>query len=253
MQYKKLLTVLFASTLSVNAFATETKKNNDPLEGWNRSVYKMNDNLDRAILKPITKGYVWIMPKIGQKGVHNFLSNLRLIPSFINDVLQANFQMAAADGWRFVINSTVGIAGFGDIATSMGLPERSNDLGLTLARWGYTNSSYFVIPFWGPSTIRDGGALIPYYFMTVYPYIRPQAYTYGLLALDILDKRSQFLGLDEVAKQAALDPYAFQRNAYLQHRDAQIAEVRHEEAKDPLDDADLDDDLDSPVPFKNKQ
>lgn len=247
---KKLKCILALSLLLSSPLALADEKANtpgDPLEGYNRGAYKVNDRLDRAILKPVAQGYVFIMPKIGQKGVHNFFTNLRLIPSFINDVLQGEIIQAASDGWRFLINSTVGVAGFLDIATYMDLPLHSNDVGLTFAKWGWTQSSYFVLPFWGPSTIRDVIGLPFYLFMTVYPYIRPIEYAYGLAALDVIDQRAQFLDLDDVAKKAAIDPYAFQRDAYLQRRASLINPNADEESKDlydDLDDDDFDDDMD---------
>ena len=223
---KKLAVYALLSLYTSIGFAVEEVKPaasaKDPYETFNRHAFALNDRLDRAILKPIAKSYQFVMPKVGQKGVHNFYSNLRLIPSFLNDLLQANILQAASDGWRFLINSTIGIGGFLDVATYMDLPAHTNDVGLTFAKWGYENSNYLVIPFWGPSTVRDAIGLIPYYYITVYPYVYDyasnKAWYWGLLAFDIIDMRSQLLDLDTVAKEAAIDPYAFQRNAYLQHR-----------------------------------
>lgn len=248
MKIAKLVLTFCLLSVTGLAMADETAANTagDPYENFNRHAYKLNDRLDRAILKPIAQGYVFVMPKIGQKGVHNFFNNLRLIPSFINDILQGEIIQAASDGWRFVINSTVGVAGFLDVATYMDLPLHSTDLGITFAKWGWTNSNYFVLPFWGPSTVRDTVALPFYLFMTVYPYIRPIGYAYGAAALDIIDQRAQLLDLDDVAKKAALDPYAFQRDAYLQRRASIInpnSETSNKDLYDELEDDDFDDDL----------
>ncbi|MBI5447891.1 MAG: VacJ family lipoprotein [Gammaproteobacteria bacterium] len=235
--------------------------NRDPYETFNRHTYKLNDTLDRAILKPIAEGYVFIMPNVGQKGVHNFLTNLKQLPYFINDVLQFDGYAALSDTWRFLINTTIGIAGFIDVATPLGLPAHTQDVGLTFARWGYKQSNYLVIPFWGPSTVRDALGLLPYYFMTVYPYIDPPELGWALLGVDVIDQRAQFLKLDDVAKKAALDPYAFQRNAYLQRRNALISDnegtagkdTAFEEEEDEDIDADFDDDEKPAAPDTTKK
>lgn len=244
----RILIIFLGLIIFNTATAADTASPKDPYQTFNRHAFNMNDRLDKAILKPIAQGYIFIMPKVGQKGVHNFFSNFRQVPFLINDVLQADGYWIMADTWRLLINTTVGIGGLFDVATWVHLPQHTQDVGLTFAKWGYNPSNYLVIPFWGPSTIRDALGLIPYYFMTVYPYIRPVALGWGLLGLDVIDQRAQLLNLDDVAKKAALDPYAFQRNAYLQRRDALITansgEPAAKTAFEEEEDADIEDDAD---------
>lgn len=220
----KLLGVTVGITLlSQVACASSTATDpQDPFENLNRHTFKMNDTLDKAILKPLAQAYNALPPPI-PNSTHNFFTNLSEIPTVINDLLQFEFLHATADTWRFAINSTIGIGGLFDIANKMGLAPHDNDLGLTFAKWGYKSSAYFVIPILGPSTIRDGVATVPnYYLFTVYPHITPWTSRYALLVLNGISQRQQLLGYEGVVAQVSLDPYVFQRDAYLQYRNAQI-------------------------------
>ncbi len=207
-------------TLSTNVYQDPR----DPYENFNRHTYRMNDTLDRAILKPVATVYTKVLPHPLRQGVGNFFDNLAQIPTIINDLLQAKLKYTVSDSMRLILNSTIGIGGLFDVATHMGIAPHSEDLGLTLAQWGYHSSAYFIIPLLGPSTLRDAGGMVPnYYFFTVYPHINiiPR---YALLALNGIDTRAQFLDYDNTLQMAAVDPYAFQRDAYLQHRAFLIAQ-----------------------------
>jgi len=203
----------------------------DPYESFNRVMYKFNDFLDRAIVKPVTRVYITVLPKPITKSVSNFFSNLNNIPTIINDVLQGNFYQETSDTWRLGINTTIGILGLFDVASHMGLESNSEDFGLTLAHWGYNNSNYLVLPFFGPSTIRDGLGIPVTYYMSVYPYIDNDKISYGLYGVGVVDKRSQLLDYDNVMQQAAIDRYAFMRNAYMQRRNYLIQ--RNKELNNP--------------------
>lgn len=190
----------------------------DPYEKFNRAAFKMNDTLDKAFLKPAAQFYHGMTPRVISDRISNAFRNISGIPTIANDFLQLDFYYAGRDLTRFIINSTVGLGGLFDPAKHIGLPYHSNDFGLTLGRWGIRNTPYFVIPFFGPSTIRDAIALIPYYYMTVYPYINPLALRYSLLALYSIDFRAQLLQIEDLANEVSVDPYVFQRDAYLQNR-----------------------------------
>ena len=195
----------------------------DPLEKLNRGIFTFNDKIDKIVLKPVATVYNKIMPKPLNQGVHNFYNNIGTLPTIANDILQLHFYQAANDIWRFGINSTIGIAGFFDIATRMNLKYYSNDFGLTMARWGYKNSTYIVWPFFGPSTIRDGiGIPVDYFAFSVYPYVNPTSARYELYGLGVVDRRAQLLKIESVMEEAALDRYVFVRNAYTQRRRYQI-------------------------------
>ena len=233
-----IFTPLAYASDTLSAFPSDQSQ--DPMKNLNQGIYKMNDALDKGILKPVAKAYDTVTPNAVEKSVHNFFMNLQRIPSFINDILQVNLYYAAADLWRFTINSTVGIGGLFDVASAMDVPYFPNDFGLTLARWGWRESSYFIMPFWGPSTIRDAIALLPYYFMTVYPYIHPAWIGWTLLGVDAIDMRTQYLKLEDLRAQASFDPYVFQRNAYLQRRNGMIAKITGHPLKNDFED-ELDD------------
>ena len=190
----------------------------DPYEGYNRAMFKFNEDFDDYILKPAAKTYNALMLPPVNNATHNVLNNLSEIPTVINDILQFNFYQATSDSWRFVVNSTVGIGGILDVASKIDLPKHYEDIGLTLAKWGWVDSNYFIIPFLGPSTIRDAISLIPYYYITVYPYIKDWRWRYAALTLRMVDIRAQLLRFEKTYEQIALDPYVFMRSAYFQRR-----------------------------------
>lgn len=220
----------FAITLSIALVcgcSTTNKKHNpqDPLEGYNRGMYAFNQKIDNYLFKPIAQGYRFILPAPVRKGVTNAFINLNEIPTFINSVLQANLYNSFNAAWRFAINSTMGIGGLFDVAGSyMDIPHKTTDLGVTFGIWGYKNSSYFVLPILGPSTIRDAiGLAVNYQFFTVYPWIDPAYARYAVLSVNFVNERAQLLDLDEARKAASLDPYSFDRSAYMQYRQSLIS------------------------------
>lgn len=191
---------------------------NDPLEHFNRNAYKFNDKVDTLVYKPVARAYNEL-PSPARKGVNNFFNNMDEIPTTLNFVLQLDFPRAFLSGWRLIINTTVGLGGLFDPATSMGLQRDYTDLGLTFARWGFRDAPYLVLPFLGPSTFRDAIAWpINIYYLSAWPYIRPASLSIGLFALDLVNFRANLLTGEDVARQASLDPYVFMRDAYLQQR-----------------------------------
>jgi phospholipid-binding lipoprotein MlaA len=189
----------------------------DPYESINRKIHGFNTTFDSIFLKPPAKLYKAVLPAPVRASINNFYDNINMIPVFANDLLQGDWHNASNDAGRFVINSSIGLAGIFDVASHYGLPLRRNDLGITFARWGDKKSPYIVIPFLGPSTIRDGmGLAFEYTFLTPYPYFNSDVVT-GLLLFRYVDLRSQFLDTDRYVDEA-LDKYSFIRDAYLQHR-----------------------------------
>ncbi len=198
----------------------------DPYEAINRKMYSFNTGVDRFILKPPAKVYVAVVPAPVRAGVNRVYNNINMLPTVANDILQADFNSAIKDSWRFFINSTFGIGGIFDAADKCQLPPHSNDLGLTFAKWGDKHSPYVVIPFLGPSTVRDGVAMIfDYVLFTPYPYIRSNPILYSVLALRYVDLRSQMLDSERLINEA-MDKYSFIRDAYLQHRNYLINNTR---------------------------
>lgn len=221
------------STLMLAACTKTNHNPQDPLESLNRGVYGFNKTIDSAIIKPVAYIYWRYMPSPFQSGIGNFYDNLKEIPNVANDILQGRFAYAASDTSRFLINSTIGIFGFFDIAGSLGLEHRKNDFGQTLYRWGYKDSAYLVIPFLGPSTFRDGiGFAVDYTVFSVWPWVDSD-WRSILLGIDVIDTRSRFLRSEVVVDAVSIDEYTFIRSAYLQRR--QYLFGQKEEANDDTD------------------
>ncbi len=226
-------TTTAATTTTAAATADSTTVvNNDPYERFNRAMFQFNEVVDRLIMKPIATLYIKIVPKPLSKGLSNFYNNIDTIPTVANDLLQANFYQGTSDAWRLAINSSVGILGFFDFATDMGLEPNKEDFGLTLAQWGYRDSNYLVLPLLGPGTVRDQiGWPINYYFLTIYPHIYPVIQRNELYLTSLVVKRAELLRYQNVLEEASLDDYTFIRDAYMQRRAYQLE--RNAELNDP--------------------
>lgn len=220
--YKLLIASLIFSLLSGCAV---TKKQTESLERYNRSMYAFNQTVDRYIIKPVATVYDTVLPNPVKKGVTNFFDNVDTVSTIANNVLQLELKEAVSNSGRLVVNTTIGIGGLFDVATPLGLEKRhKEDLGLTFARWGYKDSSYFVLPILGPSTIRDTVALpFNFFFLSAYSFIDDTTLKAALLSLWFIDARAQLLDAEDV-KEQALDPYIFEKDAYLQHRNSLIRE-----------------------------
>ncbi len=210
----------------------------DPLEGFNRSIYAFNDALDKAILKPVAKGYDKIMPKPVDRGIDNVLSNLGDVTIIINDLLQLKGTQTASDIVRLLLNSTVGLAGLFDVATPLGLSKHNEDFGQTLGRWGVSTGPYLVLPFFGPSNLRDGFGRIPDGLVT-----RAELDALGMedieeylayIALSAINTRQSLLGADDLLQSSGADPYLFLRESYLQRRAQLVRDGRADQQADTL-------------------
>lgn len=211
----------------------------DPWERYNRSMYEFNDALDTAIVKPVATVYRNVLPSPVRTGVGNFFGNLGDVWSFVNNVLQAKPEGALSSFWRVVINSTVGLGGVLDPATEMRLDRRREDFGQTLGRWGVPPGPYFVLPVLGPSTLRDSAALPVDFYGSVVGHVSDIPVRNSLIAVQMVDTRARVLGATELLDAAALDPYTFQRDAYLQKRrnDVYDGNPPEDEERYDLDDA----------------
>jgi phospholipid-binding lipoprotein MlaA len=219
-----------------------TQANKDPLEGFNRGMYKFNDTVDKAALKPIAGAYKAVAPPFVRTGVSNFFSNLGDVVTVINDLLQFKFSKAMDDVGRVAINSTFGIAGLVDWASMDGIEKRNEDFGQTLAYWGWESSAYIVWPFLGPSTWRDtGGMIVDYAFLDPLGYVEGPSDRNQLLLTKVIDKRAQYLPGSDLLDEAALDPYIFMRDAYLQRRNNQVNDGNVPESDQNKDESDSDD------------
>lgn len=219
---KQLKHVFFAIVLACTVAGCASTANKDPLEGINRGIYKFNDVADRGLIKPVATAYKTVTPSPIRKGISNFFSNIGTLTTVVNDLLQLKFAHAFTDAGRFVINSTFGLAGFIDVASMDNIEKRNEDFGQTLGHWGVGNGAYLVLPFIGPSTVRDATGLA---VDTVTS--DPITYTHNigqvrlhnqLRTAQLIDKRTQLLDATDIVDNASIDPYAFLRDAYLQRR-----------------------------------
>lgn len=232
-----LLIICFSS-----GCARSTAHPQDPMECYNRAMFGFNRAFDKAVTKPIAYVYFMYLPNPFQEGIGNFFDNLREVQNVTNDLLQLKFGYAARDASRFLINSTFGIFGIFDPAEALGLDHRKEDFGQTLYHWGYKESAYFVLPFLGPSTVRDGaGIVVDWYLLSIWPWIDTD-WRYPLLLVDLIDLRARLLRNETVLDILAVDEYVFIRNAYFQRRQFLFNQEKEEESTnvDPY----LGDDLD---------
>ena len=235
-----LITLLFSATIAI---AEENPK--DPYEGFNRGVYKFNDTIDGAILKPIAMGYNYVTPDVAKKGVNNFYNNITDFITAVNSFLQLNFEQGMTDAGRVIVNTTVGLLGFIDVSSTNvnNYKERNKeDFGTTLARYGWRDSAHLVLPLFGPSTFRDGtGLVVDGMFIDPIGYIDNVRLRNALYVGKIINTRAQLLDATNLMDDASIDPYAFQRDSWLQMREAQIAgkqEIDYDKYLDYLSDDD---------------
>ena len=193
----------------------------DPLESRNRSIYAFNENLDKAILEPAADGYDYITPNILQKGFNNFFGNLNYPVTIINQALQGNIAESLQDTLRFTINSTLGVFGLFDPATSMGLTEHDEDFGQTLAVWGMKEGPYLMLPFFGPKTLRSlAGDLTDGLFNPLL-HINDTNLKIKTNLINILQDRSDLSTLEEELDNS-FDPYQYIKDSYMQNREYKI-------------------------------
>ena len=215
--------LLVGSSLALAGCATGPDRDpRDPLEPFNRAAYSFNEMVDRIVLEPLAQGYQAITPAPVDKGVTNFFNNLADLRSAVNNLLQFKIGRAFSDVGRFAVNSTVGFLGLMDVASNMDLPRYNEDFGQTLGVWGVGSGPYIVLPFFGPSSGRDGVGVVVDWFTDPVMLVEDDAVRWGLRGLKLIDTRADLLGASRVLDQAALDPYAFVRDAYLQQRQSAV-------------------------------
>ncbi len=209
--------------------------NIDPFQNLNEKTHAFNQSLDESIATPIAKIYTKITPDFIEVGVTNFTDNIEDVNIALNNLLQGKIKEGFSDIFRFTINSTLGVLGFIDVASTMGFQKHSEDFGQTLAIWGVVEGPYIVLPVLGPSTLRDSLARIPEAFMTPLLLIDHDRTGYELTAIDLLEKRARYLGLESIVIG---DDYLFYRDAYFQSREFDINDGLIE---DDFDDFDFED------------
>ena len=229
--------LLAAGLLASGGAAVAQDNPHDPMEGFNRAMFAVNEGLDKVAIKPVAQAYEFVTPLPVRAGVGDFFSNIADIRNTLNNSLQGKFADAASDLGRLLINSTVGIFGLFDVASELGLEKHDEDFGQTLAVWGWDDSSFLFWPVVGPRTVRDTGGLVVdiYSDPTWYTLNKSVAARNSLVALPFVDVRADLLPTDKVVEEAALDKYAYVRDAYLQRRRNQIFDGSPPRLEDILD------------------
>jgi phospholipid-binding lipoprotein MlaA len=194
----------------------------DPYERLNRQVYAFNDHFDRSLAQPVARGYTKVVPRPVRDCVGNVFANVGEVGNFINAALQLRPGDAAADAGRFLVNTTAGLLGCFDVAKGMGMERNRQDFGLTMGKWGLPPGPYLVLPFLGPSSLRDAVGEIPDYYTDPVRFVNPATDYYITYGVRFVDRRAQYLDASNLVDDAALDPYEFLRDGYLQRRRSRV-------------------------------
>jgi phospholipid-binding lipoprotein MlaA len=216
MLVKSVVSLAVFAALSGSALAGDNP--NDPAEGFNRAMFTVNEGLDTVLAKPVAKGYDYITPTPVKSVVGNFFSNIADLMIGVNNLLQGKPRDALSDWGRVAVNSTVGIAGAMDVASDLGLDKNYEDFGQTLGSWGVGEGAYLFWPVIGPRTVRDTVGFMVDAATDPLWYVEPVPVRNSLVALRYVDQRAALLPTDKIIDEAALDKYAYIRDAYLQHR-----------------------------------
>lgn len=208
----------------------------DPWQRMNRGIFWFNDGADQYVLEPVAKGWDYVMPEPVETGISNFFSNLRFPVVMVNNLLQGKVGPAAIDVGRFMVNTTIGIAGFFDPASIWGIPRHNEDFGQTLGWWGVPPGPYLVLPLLGPSNPRDTSGIPVDYCLSITPLFLNSFWWTGAGVINIVNARAQIIDEVQSAKEAALDYYVFVRNAYYQRRVALVNDQREEDGHAPTND-----------------
>lgn len=210
----------------------------DPWETYNRHMSEINDRVDRAVLKPVAKAYVNVVPQPARNCVSNVFSNLNDIPTALNNLLQGKFERAGTDLCRFVINSTVGLLGCFDVASAIGMDKGDEDFGQTLGAWGVEPGPYFVWPLLGPSSVRDSLGRVVGFYTDPLDHVDHVRTRNVLVGARVIDVRASLLPAEKLVDEAALDRYQFIRDAYLQRRRNLVYDGNPPRVKDPDEEED---------------
>ena len=235
--------VPLALLLAGCATTSASRSPHDPLEPLNRGVYRFNDALDRTVARPVAKAYHDHVPNPVRSGISNAIDNLAYPTTIVNDLLQAKWRAALNDIGRFLLNSTLGLGGLFDPASKEGLDKNDEDFGQTLGKWGVPSGPYLVLPFFGPSSLRDAPMIYPERYTDLRGYLGDWETKWTLIGVGALDTRSELLSVDQVLRNA-YDPYLFTRDAYLQRREYQVrdGDVPEDTLEEPLEEPPPEDD-----------
>ncbi|MEH6650720.1 MAG: VacJ family lipoprotein [Motiliproteus sp.] len=207
-----LLSVGSGLAMTAQAASSEV----DPWEGFNRKMYSFNDFMDRNLLLPVTRGYVSVMPDLVQSGIHNFFGNLDDVVSLAGNLLQLKMHNSAQDFSRIVANTFFGIGGLIDVATPLGVPKQYEEFGQVLGYWGVPAGPYLVLPFWGPSNVRDGLSVYPNAMLHPTSLADDNRNYWAMFGVWTIDRRAALIDAEGLISG---DRYSFIRDAYMQRRE----------------------------------
>jgi len=213
----KRIPVLACAALLLGGCATSGNPK-DPIEGFNRAMYGINEAVDKVAIKPVARAYDFVLPSPVKRGVANVFGNIDDVFIGVNNLLQGKGKDGITDLGRFVLNTTIGIFGIFDIASNIGMEKHDEDFGQTFGRWGVGSGAYVVVPFFGPRTARDTVGLLLDIKADPIANINDVPSRNALLVTRIISDRATLLPADKVIEEAALDKYAYMRDGYLQRR-----------------------------------
>jgi phospholipid-binding lipoprotein MlaA len=219
---RKLVAVLCAAFWS-GSLACASNSGPDPWEKMNRGIFAFNEAADAWVIEPVAKGWNFVLPDFVQTGIDNFFTNANAPVEILNNLLQGEIEEGYVQTWRFLLNTTVGVAGLVDVASLSDWPSYPEDFGLTLGTWGVPNGPYLVLPIFGASTVRDTAGLGVDAAAAPYGYFVPIYVTVAARATDMLNTRAIFHEEITQSREEAFDFYLFVRSAYLQNRAARLS------------------------------
>ncbi len=218
--FSRLRAVVLCAAVSVFVLGGCATNGNprDPLEPMNRAIYKFNDGVDALVIKPAAGMYRDLVPQFVRTGVSNFFSNINDVIVALNNLMQGKIPAAINDVGRVLVNTTLGVFGILDPATDLGVEKNNEDFGQTLGFWGLGDGPYLVLPFLGPSSLRDTAGWVGDAYTWPVSYLEPTRHRNTLIGLRVVVARADLLEASQILETAALDPYEFVRDAYLQRR-----------------------------------
>lgn len=218
------LLVACAGLLLLPALAQANEE--DPWQGYNRFMFRINDNVDAYTLKPLAKGYQAVTPQFLEDGVHNVFRNIGDVGNLANNLLQGKLHDAGVDGGRLIFNTTFGLLGFFDVGSAMGLQRSDEDFGQTMGAWGLGSGPYVVLPLLGPSTVRDAFGKVPDSMLAAPAFIDHVPTRNVVIGVQAVDLRASLLSAERLVSG---DKYTFVRNAYLQNREFRVRDGQVED------------------------
>lgn len=222
----RLAQLYVCASVMLVPFIAQAASEEDPWESINRPIFRFNDMLDTYALKPLAQGYQAITPQFLEDGIHNMFRNIGDVGNLANDVLQVKPQAAGVDTARLMFNTTFGVLGFFDVGTRMGLQRNDEDFGQTLGYWGMGSGPYVMLPFFGPSTLRDAPSKYVDSYAEPYRYMNDIPARNMAIGMDVIDTRASLLSTEKLISG---DKYVFIRNAYLQNREFKVKDGKVED------------------------